>query len=193
MAADNKLLGNFDLTGIAPAARGVPQIEVTFDIDANGIVSVSAKDKATGKEQQIKIQASGGLSDSDIDKMVKDAEANATADKAKREAVEARNNAESLVNQVEKSLTEAGDKVSAADRSEAESAVAAVKSALEGSDTEALKTASDRLTQAAMKIGEAVYKAEQAGETAGGAGAAGGAKPDEKVVDADFEEIDDKK
>ncbi len=195
MAADNKLLGNFDLTGIAPAPRGVPQIEVTFDIDANGIVSVSAKDKATGKEQQIKIQASGGLSDADIDKMVKDAEANAAADKAKREAVETRNNAESLVNQVEKSLSEAGDKVPAADRSEAESAIAAVKSALEGSDAEAVKSASERLTQAAMKVGEAVYKAGQEGAAPGaeGASAAGGANPDEKVVDADFEEINDKK
>ncbi|WP_291365749.1 molecular chaperone DnaK [Acetobacter sp. UBA5411] len=193
MAADNKLLGNFDLTGIAPAPRGVPQIEVTFDIDANGIVSVSAKDKATGKEQQIKIQASGGLSDADIDKMVKDAEANATADKAKREAVETRNNAEGLVNQVEKSLSEAGDKVPAADRSEAESAVAAVKSALEGTDAEAVKAASERLTQAAMKIGEAVYKAEQAGGAGAEGAAAGGAKPDDKVVDADFEEIDDNK
>ncbi|GBQ87215.1 molecular chaperone DnaK [Acetobacter nitrogenifigens DSM 23921 = NBRC 105050] len=191
MAADNKLLGNFDLQGIAPAPRGVPQIEVTFDIDANGIVSVSAKDKATGKEQQIKIQASGGLSEADIEKMVKDAEANASADKAKRERVEARNNAEGLVNQVEKSLSEAGDKVPAADRADAESAVAAVKSALEGSDDEALKSATERLTQTAMKIGEAVYKAEQA-ETQG---APGGAAPhaDDKVVDADFEDVSDKK
>lgn len=195
MAADNKLLGNFDLTGIAPAPRGVPQIEVTFDIDANGIVSVSAKDKATGKEQQIKIQASGGLSDSDIEKMVKDAEANAEADKAKREQVEVRNNAESLVHQVEKSLSEAGDKVPAADKTEAESAIAAVKTALEGSDAEAIKTASDRLTQAAMKIGEAVYKAGQAGEAApaGEAGAAGAQPHDEKIVDADFEDVNDKK
>ncbi|GBQ11109.1 MULTISPECIES: molecular chaperone DnaK [Acetobacter] len=195
MAADNKLLGNFDLTGIAPAPRGVPQIEVTFDIDANGIVSVSAKDKATGKEQQIKIQASGGLSDSDIDKMVKDAEANAEADKAKREQVEVRNNAESLVHQVEKSLTEAGDKVPAADKTEAESAIAAVKTALEGTDAEAIKTASDRLTQAAMKVGEAVYKAGQAGEGApeGEAGAAGAKPNDEKIVDADFEDVNDKK
>ena len=193
MAADNKLLGNFDLTGIAPAPRGVPQIEVTFDIDANGIVSVSAKDKATGKEQQIKIQASGGLSDSDIEKMVKDAEANAEADKAKREQVEVRNNAESLVHQVEKSLTEAGDKVPAADKTEAESAIAAVKTALEGTDAEAIKTASDRLTQAAMKVGEAVYKAGQAGEGAP-EGEAAGAKPnDEKIVDADFEDVNDKK
>ncbi len=197
MAADNKLLGNFDLTGIAPAPRGVPQIEVTFDIDANGIVSVSAKDKATNKEQQIKIQASGGLSDSDIENMVKDAEANAEADKAKREQVEVRNNAESLVHQVEKSLSEAGDKVPAADKTEAESAIAAVKTAIEGTDAEAIKTASDRLTQAAMKIGEAVYKAGQAGEgaPAGEAGAAGaGAQPhDEKIVDADFEDVNDKK
>ncbi|MCX2561305.1 molecular chaperone DnaK [Acetobacter farinalis] len=195
MAADNKLLGNFDLTGIAPAPRGVPQIEVTFDIDANGIVSVSAKDKATGKEQQIKIQASGGLSDSDIEKMVKDAEANAEADKAKREQVEVRNNAESLVHQVEKSLSEAGDKVPAADKTEAESAIAAVKTALEGSDAEAIKTASDRLTQAAMKIGEAVYKAGQAGEAApaGEAGTAGAQPHDEKIVDADFEDVNDKK
>ncbi|KXV56357.1 molecular chaperone DnaK [Acetobacter tropicalis] len=195
MAADNKLLGNFDLTGIAPAPRGVPQIEVTFDIDANGIVSVSAKDKATGKEQQIKIQASGGLSEGDIEQMVKDAEANAAADKAKREQVEVRNNAESLVHQVEKSLSEAGDKVPAADKTEAEGAIAAVKTALEGSDAEAIKSASDRLTQAAMKIGEAVYKAGQAeeGAAAGGAGAAGANPNEEKIVDADFEDVNDKK
>ncbi|MBB2201921.1 molecular chaperone DnaK [Gluconacetobacter tumulisoli] len=193
MAADNKLLGNFDLTGIAPAPRGVPQIEVTFDIDANGIVSVSAKDKATNKEQQIKIQASGGLSESDIEKMVKDAEANASADKAKKELVEARNQAESLAHQVEKSLAEAGDKVPAGDKAEAEAAIAAVRKALEGSDAAALKTASDTLSQAAMKIGEAVYKAGQA-EAAPGAGSAGATGPNgEKVVDADFEDVDDKK
>lgn len=174
MAADNKLLGNFDLTGIAPAPRGVPQIEVTFDIDANGIVSVSAKDKATGKEQQIKIQASGGLSESEIEKMVKDAEANATADKAKKEQVEARNQAEGLTHQVEKSLSEAGDKVPAADRTEAEEAIAEVRKALEGADSEALKKATDRLTQAAMKVGEAVYKA--GGEAEAAAGAAPGAR-----------------
>jgi len=190
MAADNKLLGNFDLTGIAPAPRGVPQIEVTFDIDANGIVSVSAKDKATNKEQQIKIQASGGLSDADIDRMVKEAEANATADKAKREMVEARNSAESLVHQVEKSLTEAGDKVPAADKSEAESAIAAVKAALEGTDAEALKAATEHLSQSAMKIGEAVYKAGQAEGAAPGAEAGPNG---EKVVDADFEDVDEKK
>ncbi|MFT9067647.1 MAG: molecular chaperone DnaK [Acetobacter syzygii] len=193
MAADNKLLGNFDLTGIPAAPRGVPQIEVTFDIDANGIVSVSAKDKATGKEQQIKIQASGGLSDNDIEKMVKDAEANAAADKAKREQVEARNSAESLVHQVEKSLADVGDKVPAADKTEAEGAIAAVKSALEGTDVDALKSATERLTQAAMKVGEAAYKAGQEAEGAE-AGAAGGAKTDEKdIVDADFEDVNETK
>ena len=196
MAADNKQLGTFDLTGIAPAPRGVPQIEVTFDIDANGIVSVSAKDKATGKEQQIKIQASGGLSESDIENMVKDAEANAAADKVKKEQVEARNQAEGLTHQVEKSLSEAGDKVPAADRTEAETAIAEVRKALEGSDAEALKTATDRLTQAAMKVGEAVYKAGQAEGAPGAAGAApgAGAAPNgEKVMDADFEDVDDSK
>ncbi|POF61779.1 molecular chaperone DnaK [Novacetimonas maltaceti] len=195
MAADNKLLGTFDLTGIAPAPRGVPQIEVTFDIDANGIVSVSAKDKATGKEQQIKIQASGGLSEADIENMVKDAEANAAADKAKKEQVEARNQAEGLTHQVEKSLSEAGDKVPAADKTEAEAAIAEVRKALEGTDAEALKKATDRLTQAAMKVGEAVYKAGQAeGGAAGAAPGAGAAGPNgEKVVDADFEDVDDSK
>ncbi|MFT8892340.1 MAG: molecular chaperone DnaK [Acetobacter papayae] len=191
MAADNKLLGNFDLTGIPPAPRGTPQIEVTFDIDANGIVSVSAKDKATGKEQQIKIQASGGLSDSDIDQMVKDAEANAEADKAKRELVEARNNAEALVHQTEKSLTDAGDKVPASEKTEAESAIAAVKAALEGTDAEALKSVTERLTQAAMKVGEAAYKAAQEEE---GAAASGAPKADEpEIVDADFEDVHDNK
>ncbi|MGE4522132.1 MAG: molecular chaperone DnaK [Acetobacter sp.] len=190
MAADNKLLGNFDLTGIPPAPRGTPQIEVTFDIDANGIVSVSAKDKATGKEQQIKIQASGGLSDADIDQMVKDAEANAEADKAKRELVEARNNAEALVHQTEKSLSEAGDKVPASEKTEAESAIAAVKAALDGTDAEALKSATERLTQAAMKVGEAAYKA---GQEEGGA-ASGSPKADEpEIVDADFEDVHDNK
>ncbi|GBQ27290.1 molecular chaperone DnaK [Gluconacetobacter sacchari] len=194
MAADNKLLGNFDLTGIAPAPRGMPQIEVTFDIDANGIVSVSAKDKATNKEQQIKIQASGGLSEADIDKMVKDAEANATADKAKKELVEARNQAESLAHQVEKSLSEAGDKVPAADKAEAEAAIATVRKALEGSDAAALNSASETLSKAAMKIGEAVYKAEQAGAAGAAAPGAEATGPNgEKIVDADFEDVDDKK
>ncbi len=191
MAADNKLLGNFDLAGIPPAPRGVPQIEVTFDIDANGIVSVSAKDKATGKEQQIRIQASGGLSENDIQAMVREAEANAEADKARREQVEARNQADAMVHQVEKNLKEHGDKLGAQDKGEAEAAVAAVRSAMEGGDTAALKAATDRLSQAAMKIGETLYKSEQA---AGAAGGAAGAKPaDDKVVDADFEDVDPKK
>jgi molecular chaperone DnaK len=192
MAADNKMLGQFDLVGIPPAPRGVPQIEVTFDIDANGIVSVSARDKATGKEQQIRIQASGGLSDADIERMVKEAEANAEADKKRREMVESKNHAEAMVHQVEKNLKEHGDKMPAADRTEAESAIAAVRSAMEGSSPDALKTASDRLSQAAMKIGEHVYKAEQAASAApaGNPGAAPGA---ENVVDAEFEELDENK
>ena len=191
MAADNKLLGNFDLQGIPAAPRGVPQIEVTLDIDANGIVSVSAKDKATGKEQQIRIQASGGLSDADIERMVRDAEENAAADKARREAVEARNQTESMINQVEKTLKDAGDKVTPADKAEAEAAIAEAKSALEGGDAEAVKTASDKLTQVAMKIGEAMYKAEaETGAAKPGAESAG--PNGEKVVDADFEDVDDK-
>jgi len=200
MAADNKLLGNFDLQGIPPAPRGVPQIEVTFDIDANGIVAVQAKDKATGKEQQIRIQASGGLSEGDIQRMVKDAEANAEADKQRREAVESRNQAEGLVHQVEKNLKEHEGKIGAQEKGEAEAAIAAAKSAMEGNDTEALKQATERLSQAAMKIGEAMYKAEaaQASQAGGDEGPGGpqggpGGKPGEKVVDAEFEEVDDKK
>ena len=195
MAADNKLLGQFDLADIPPAPRGVPQIEVTFDIDANGIVSVQAKDKATGKEQQIRIQASGGLSEADIQQMVRDAEANAEADKTKREMVETRNQSEAMVHDVEKNLKEHGDKLPPADKGEAESAVAAVKSALEGTDLAALKSASERLTAASMKIGEAVYKAQQSEGSAGpGAGpGAGSAKPDDNVVDAEFEEVNDQK
>jgi molecular chaperone DnaK len=190
MAADNKLLGNFDLTGIPSAPRGVPQIEVTFDIDANGIVSVSAKDKATGKEQQIRIQASGGLSDADIERMIKEAEENATADKARREAVEARNQTEAMVNQVEKTLKEAGDNVSAQDKGEAEAAVAAAKSALESGDAAAIKEAGERLSQSAMKLGEAMYKAQA--ESPQGAPEQPGPNG-EKIVDAEFEEVDDKK
>jgi molecular chaperone DnaK len=201
MAGDNKLLGNFDLTGIPPAPRGVPQIEVTFDIDANGIVSVQARDKATGKEQQIRIQASGGLSEADIQRMVREAEANAEADKKRREFVEAKNHADSLVHQMEKNLKEHGDKIAPTDRSEAESAMAAVKSAMEGSDAETLKSTTERLSQVAMKIGEAMYKAQaaspgggggDAGPGAGGQGGSAGAK-DDKVVDAEFEEVDEKK
>jgi molecular chaperone DnaK len=192
MAADNKALGQFDLVGIPPAPRGVPQIEVTFDIDANGIVSVQAKDKATGKEQQIRIQASGGLSDADIQKMVKEAEANADADKVRREQVEARNQADSLIHQVEKSLKEAEGKIGAAEKGEAEAALAAARSAMEGSDATALKAATERLSQAAMKIGEAMYKAQA--EAPSGPAAGGGSGPgDDKVVDAEFEEVDDKK
>jgi molecular chaperone DnaK len=207
MAADNKMLGQFNLEGIPPAPRGMPQIEVTFDIDANGIVAVQAKDKATGKEQQIRIQSSGGLSEADIERMVKEAEANAEADKKRRDQVEARNHTESLVHQVEKNLVEHGDKVGPQEKGEAEAAVAAAKSALEGQDAEAIKQAGERLSQAAMKIGEAMYKAQaeaSAGPGAGpqgpdaqGAGAGGGHAPggksDDKVVDAEFEEIDDKK
>jgi molecular chaperone DnaK len=186
MAVDNKLLGNFDLSGIPSAPRGVPQIEVTFDIDANGIVAVQAKDKATGKETQIRIQASGGLSDADIERMVRDAEENAAADKVRREAVETRNHAEGLINQLEKTLKEAEGKVAPTDQTEAEAAIADAKAALEGGDVEAVKAASDKLTQVAMKIGEALYKAQ------GEAGpAAEGAPADEKVVDADFEDVDD--
>ena len=194
MASDNKLLGQFDLMGIPAAPRGVPQIEVTFDIDANGIVSVQAKDKATGKEQQIRIQASGGLSDADIQKMVKEAEANADADKKRREQVEARNQTEAMVHQVEKTLKESGDKVPADSKTEAEAAVAAAKTALEGEDAEALKQANERLTQVAMKMGEAMYKAQsEATATADAPGAAGSTAQDEKVVDAEFEEVDEKK
>jgi molecular chaperone DnaK len=190
MAADNKLLGNFDLTGIPSAPRGVPQIEVTFDIDANGIVSVSAKDKATGKEQQIRIQASGGLSDADIERMVKEAEENATADKARREAVEARNQTEAMVNQVEKTLKEAGETVSAQEKGEAETAIATAKSALESGDAAAIKDAGERLSQSAMKLGEAMYKAQaEAPQGAPEQPAPNG----EKIVDAEFEEVDDKK
>src|SRR5471032_3140584 len=194
MASDNKLLGNFDLTGLPSAPRGVPQIEVTFDIDANGIVSVQAKDKATGKEQQIRIQASGGLSEADIQRMIKEAEANAEADKQRRATIEARNHAESMVHQVEKNLKEYGDKLGAQEKGEAEAAVAAAKSALEGTDTEAVKQATERLSQAAMKIGEAMYKAEAASQQQPPGGDAGPQEPhDDKVVDAEFEEVDDKK
>src|SRR6201995_1403211 len=183
MAADNKLLGNFDLTGLPPAPRGVPQIEVTFDIDANGIVSVSAKDKATGKEQQIRTQASGGLSEADTQRRVKEAEANAEADKQRRETVESRNHAESMTHQVDKNLKEHGDKLGAQEKGEAEAALAAAKSALEGTDLEAIKQATERLSQAAMKIGEAMYKAEaaQAQGPAGPDATAGAAPKDDKV------------
>lgn len=186
MAADNKLLGQFDLVGLPPAPRGVPQIEVTFDIDANGIVQVSAKDKGTGKEQQIRIQASGGLSDADIEKMVKDAEANAEADKKRRAVVEAKNSAESLVHSTEKSLKDYGDKVSEADRKSIEDAIAALKSSLEASDPspEDIGTKTQALMEVSMKLGQAIYEAQQA---EGGNAEAG----DDNVVDADYEEVKD--
>ncbi len=196
MAADNKMLGQFDLMGIPTAPRGVPQIEVTFDIDANGIVNVSAKDKATAKEQQIRIQASGGLSDADIDKMVKDAEANASADKAKRELVEAKNHADSLLNSTDKNLKEHGDKVDAGTKAEIETAAADLKAAMETGDAAGIKTKTDALAQASMKLGEAMYKAQAEAEAAPGAAPGGGTSAGpggEKVVDADFEEVDDKK
>ena len=198
MAADNKLLGQFDLVGIPSAPRGVPQIEVTFDIDANGIVSVSAKDKATGKEQQIRIQASGGLSEADIEKMVKDAEAHAEEDKKRRELVEAKNQAEGLVHTTERTLSEAGDKVPAGEREAVEAAIREVKSALESSDVERIKAKTQALGQASMRIGEAMYKAQaagggQPGADGGAAGGAGAAAGGEKVVDADFEEVDEQK
>ncbi|MDB5571335.1 MAG: dnaK [Hyphomicrobiales bacterium] len=190
MAADNKNLGQFDLVGIPPAPRGMPQVEVTFDIDANGIVSVTAKDKATNKEQQIRIQASGGLSDAEVEKMVKDAEAHAAEDKKRRELVDARNQGEALVHSAEKSLAEFGDKVSEADKSAIEAAIAALKSAAEGDDVEAIKARSNDVAQASMKLGEAMYKAQ--GEAGAGEQSAPGAQADAKddVIDADFKEVD---
>ncbi|MEF0942742.1 molecular chaperone DnaK [Rhizobium sp. BR 362] len=189
MAADNKLLGQFDLVGLPPAPRGVPQIEVTFDIDANGIVQVSAKDKGTGKEQQIRIQASGGLSDADIEKMVKDAEAHAAEDKKRREGVEAKNQAESLIHSSEKSLKDYGDKVTEADRNAISEAIAALKAATEASepDAEDIKAKTQTLMEVSMKLGQAIYESQQA-EAASGEASAGG-KDD--VVDADYEEIKD--
>jgi molecular chaperone DnaK len=189
MAADNKMLGQFDLVGIPPAPRGVPQVEVTFDIDANGIVNVSARDKGTGKEQQIRIQASGGLNDADIEKMVKDAEAHAEEDKKRRALVEARNHGEALVHSTERTLAEHGAKVSAADKSVVEAAVADLKTALAGEDVEDIQAKTNALAQASMKIGEAMYQSSQDG---GGddAGPSGGEAKDD-VVDADFEEVRD--
>ncbi|ASJ91323.1 molecular chaperone DnaK [Porphyrobacter sp. CACIAM 03H1] len=192
MAADNKLLGNFDLIGIPPAPRGVPQIEVTFDIDANGIVSVSARDKGTGKEQTIKIQASGGLSDADIDQMVKDAEKFAEEDKKRRAAAEARNQADSLVHATEKQLEEHGSKIDAATKSDVEAAIAAVKAALEGGDPDDINAKAQALTQAAMKMGQQIYEAQQAAGPEGEAAPAEEA-PAEDVVDAEFSEVDEDK
>ena len=193
MAADNKLLGNFDLIGIPPAPRGVPQIEVTFDIDANGIVSVSAKDKGTGKEQTIKIQASGGLSDSDIDQMVKDAEKFAEEDKKRRAAAEARNQADSLVHATEKQLAEHADKIDAATKSAVEDAIAATKTALEGGDADDINAKAQALTEAAMKMGQQIYEQQQAAGPDAAAETADEKAADEDVVDAEFSEVDEDK
>jgi len=194
MASDNKVLGNFELVGIAPAQRGVPQIEVTFDIDANGIVNVSAKDKGTGKEQKIQIQASGGLSDDEINQMVKDAETNKEADKKKREAVDARNQADTLLHSTEKNLKEHGSKVSDVDKKAIEDASANVRNALKGTDVEEIKKKTQDLVQASMKLGEAIYKSQQStkpGDAPKDAKDEG--KKDDNVVDADFEEVKDDK
>jgi molecular chaperone DnaK len=195
MAADNKLLGQFNLESIPPAPRGVPQIEVTFDIDANGIVSVSAKDKGTNREQKITIQASGGLSDADIEKMVKEAEANAEADKARRTLVEARNNAESLIHGTEKSLKEHGDKVGAEVKAAIEAARDDLQKALEAEDADAIKEKHQALMEASMKLGEAIYKAEaeaaQAAQPEAGAEKPETAQKEDDVVDADFTEVRD--
>ena len=192
MASDNKSLGRFDLAGLPPAPRGVPQIEVTFDIDANGIVNVTAKDKATNKEQQIRIQASGGLSDADIERMVKDAELHASEDKARRELVDARNHGEASVHSAEKSIKDFGDKIAAADKSAIETAIAALRTALEGEDVETIKERTNDLLQASMKLGEAMYKAQQ---SEGGAPGSDGEAHKDDVIDADFKEVggDDKK
>ncbi|MGZ8349429.1 MAG: molecular chaperone DnaK, partial [Allosphingosinicella sp.] len=197
MAADNKVLGQFDLVGIPPAPRGVPQIEVTFDIDANGIVNVSAKDKGTGKEQQIRIQASGGLSDSDIDKMVQEAEQFADEDKKRRASAEAKNNAESLIHSTERQLEEHGDKVDASLKAEIQGAVDEAKKAVEAGETEEIQAKAQALAQVAMKLGQAIYEKEQASATAAGADAGGAEAAQgseaggEEVVDAEFSEVDE--
>ena len=188
MAADNKMLGQFDLVGIPPAPRGVPQVEVTFDIDANGIVQVHAKDKATNKEHSIRIQANGGLSDADIERMVKEAEANKAADENKKKLVEAKNQGEAIVHSTEKALAEHGDKVGAAEKTAIETGLADLKSALEGEDVEAIQAKTQALIQASMKLGEAMYAAQQG--SAEGGDAQG---QDDGVVDAEFEEVDDNK
>ena len=190
MANDNKMLGNFNLEGIAPAPRGVPQIEVTFDIDANGIVSVSAKDKGTGKEQKITIKADGGLSEDEINKMVKEAEANKEADKKKRDLVEAKNQAETLTHQIEKQLKEHGEKISAEEKKAIEDAKTEVTESVKSEDADKIKAAVAKLTEASMKLGEAVYKQAQADQQKQEAPSEGQDAKDEKVVDAEFEEVD---
>jgi molecular chaperone DnaK len=197
MATDNKMLGQFDLVGLPPAPRGVPQIEVGFDIDANGIVNVSAKDKGTGKEQQIRIQASGGLSESDIEKMVKDAESHAEEDKKRKAEVEAKNHAEALLHSTEKALSEHGSKVGEPERKAIENAMADLKEALKGNDATAIAAKTNTLAQASMKLGEAMYKSQEGQPGAGGpdGAAPGGGEPGKKedVVDAEFTEVDDDK
>jgi len=196
MAVDNKLLGQFDLVGIPPSPRGMPQIEVTFDIDANGIVNVSAKDKATGKEQQIRIQASGGLSEQDIEKMVKEAEENAEADKKKRELIDARNQADSLIHETEKNVKEHGDKVADGDKNKIESDIEELKKVKDSDDLELLKSKTEQLVQSSLKLGEAIYKQSQQSQAQGAEPTSeepSSNKKDEKVVDADFEEVDENK
>jgi molecular chaperone DnaK len=201
MAADNKSLGQFDLMGIPSAPRGVPQIEVTFDIDANGIVNVSAKDKATNKEQQIRIQASGGLSDAEIEKMVKDAEANAAEDKKRKDAVEAKNQAESLIHSTEKTMKDAGDKIPESDKSTIQAAIADLKASIEAGDSDDITAKTTALMQLSMKMGEAMYKAGNAGDAPSGAADNDHDEDDDKVerdelddiMDAEFEEVDDNK
>jgi molecular chaperone DnaK len=194
MAADNKILGQFDLVGIPPAPRGVPQVEVTFDIDANGIVHVSAKDKGTGKEQQIRIQASGGLADSDIEKMVREAEQFAEEDKKRREGAEAKNSAEGLAHSTERQLAEHGDKVDESLKTEIQSAIDETRAAVESGDIEAMKSKTAALSQVAMKLGQAIYEKEQAngaGDSGAGEPNAEAAASEEEVVDAEFSEVDD--
>ena len=194
MASDNKLLGNFELVGIAPAPRGVPQVEVTFDIDANGIVNVSAKDKGTGKEQKIQIQASGGLSEEEIGKMVEEAEANKDADKKKRESVDSRNQADTLLHSTEKNLKEHGSKVSDADKKAIETASANLRNSLKGTDVEDIKKKTQDLVQASMKLGEAIYKSQKSAkpdDAPKDAKVKEEGKKDDNVVDADFEEVKD--
>ena len=193
MATDNKLLGNFELIGIAPAPRGVPQIEVTFDIDANGIVNVSAKDKGTGKEQKIQIQASGGLSDEEIEKMVKDAEANKESDKKKREAVEVRNQADTLIHSTDKNLKEHGSKISDEEKKAIEDNSSALKEALKGENIEDIKKKTEALVQSSMKLGEAIYKSQQNTKPDSNKddGKDDKGKKEDNVVDADFEEVKD--
>jgi molecular chaperone DnaK len=188
------MLGQFDLVGIPPAPRGVPQVEVTFDIDANGIVNVSAKDKATNKEQAIRIQASGGLSDQEIERMVKDAESHAAEDKKRRELVEARNQAEALIHSTERSLQEHGDKIDGADKTAIETDLQALREAVGGEDPAAIQSRTEALARSSMKLGEAMYRGMEGGDAGAGAEAPGGATDDGGVVDAEFEEVrDDKK